>query len=189
MKKNVLALSLVTVGLLATTTVFAQVATGDSVVGAALKARKSQSIATCEIIGKNLDKRISNFERNKTKKVAQYTTIQKKLTKLITRMENEGYDTAAVRVSLVTLDQKIAKFESDYDVYLKDLSDTKEFTCKRSEGEFRAKLDIARAQLKLAQQDAVDIRTYWAKTVKPQIEAVKAPTVEESATTTEGGTI
>lgn len=185
--------SLATVGIFATTAVFAQVAPRTEAPSALApqKARERKSIVACEKIGANVDKRTANFEKNKLKKVEQYSKIQKRVTTLVTKMEAEGYDTTQLRVSMVTLDQKIAKFNTDYAVYINDLKGTKDYTCGKSEGEFKAKLAIARAQLAIVKADSVDIRTFWGQTIKPQIEALKTQkattTATTTTTTTEGG--
>lgn len=184
MKKGILGVSFLAVGLLVATATFAQVVPGNTGTALGRKARELKTVATCEAIGGNVDKRIANFEKDRTKKVSQYSTIQKKLDTLLTRMEAAGYDTTEPRVSMVTLDQKIAKFSSDYALYQNELKETKQYACGKSDGEFRAKLSLTREQLKVVRQDAVDIRTFWAKTVKPQIEALKSQNVQ---TTTEGG--
>jgi hypothetical protein len=190
MKKRTIGTALAVVGIFATTAVFAQVAprTGGNGAQAIQKVKEQKSIVACEKIGANVDKRTANFEKNKLKKVEQYSKIQKKVTTLVTKMEAEGYDTAQLRISMVTLDQKIAKFNTDYAVYINDLKGTKDYTCGKSEGEFKAKLAIARAQLAVVKADSVDIRTFWGQTIKPQIEALKLQTTTVETTTVEGGT-
>jgi len=145
-------------------------------------------IANCQVITTNVDKRITNFENQKTKHVAQYKKTQNKVVALVDKLEDEGYDVAELRVSLVTYEQLTNKFGTDYDTYITDLRGTKEYTCGRSSGEFKAKLAIAREQLKLVHDDAVAIRNYWAQTLKPAIVALKAPVVTTTPdSTVEGG--
>lgn len=177
MKKIVISLSVIAVGILLSGVVFAQTAT--------TLEQKKQSINRCDIIGKNVDKRISNFDKSKAKHVEQYQKMYNRITALVTKLEGEGYDVAQLKIDLIQLDTLIKKFSSDYAVYIAGLRDTKEFTCGRSEGEFKAKLGIARAQLKVVHDDSVAIRTFWAKTIKPEIEALKT---QVKTTTVEGGT-
>jgi len=176
MKKIMAICTLSLVGVLVCGTVLAQ-STGTQL-------KKAKSIAYCNDISKNVDKRITNFENNKAKHVAQYEKTQKKMVALVDKLEAEGKDVTILRADLVTFEQKIADFKADYSTYVINLGETKDFTCGKSEGEFKSKLAISRGQLKVVHDDSVSIRTYWAQTIKPQIEALKTtpvvtPTVEE----------
>jgi len=134
---------------------------------------KANSVAHCAVIAANVDKRITNFENQKEKHVAQYKKTQAKVTDLVTRLETKGYDVTQLKVDLVIYNEKIVKFGNDYTAYIADLTATKDYTCGRSEGEFKAELAITRTQLKLVHDDSVAIKTYWSQTLKPEILTLK----------------
>jgi hypothetical protein len=143
--------------------------------------KKVQNVAYCADIGKNLEKRITNFQNKKSKHIEQYQKTQKRVTVLVDRLEAEGKDVSQLRVDLVNFDQLIAQFDVDYAAYIIGLQSTKEFTCGKSEGEFKAKLTIVRAQLKKVRDDSVTIRTYWAKTIKPKLLELKTDVETDTA--------
>lgn len=177
MKKSTFVFAAATVGLLLTGVVSAQRST--------VMEQKGQKINRCTVIQGNVDKRLKNFEAKRLKHDEQYQKMYDHVSLLITKMENEGYDVSQPKVDLVQLKSLIAKYNADYNLYLGDLRDTKDFTCGRSEGEFKAKLGIARTQLKVVHDDAVAVRTFWAKTIKPELVALKPDT---NTDTVEGGT-
>lgn len=185
MKKSTLAWSIALAAVLVGSATFARVATATDDTATTSKLQK---IANCEVITGNVDKRITNFENQKAKHVTGYKKTQAKIVALVDKMETQGYDVAQLRIDLVTYDQKITKFGTDFDTYITDLTQTKEFTCGRSSGEFKAKLAIAREQLKIVHDDAVAIRTYWSQTLKPEIEALKVISIVTPESTVEGGT-
>lgn len=179
MKKYLFSFTLLVCGLLFSSIAIGQVA-GTNV------SLKQPAINRCSIIEGNVDKRISNFEKQKTKHIAQYQKAQAKVAVLVTKLEGEGYDASQLKIDLVTFDNNIKKFSNDYATYIVDLKETKTYTCGRSEGEFKAKLAIARAQLKVVHDDSVAIHTYWAQTIKPEIEALKQTVVVPDTSTVEG---
>ncbi len=169
MKKKLIKISVFAAGMLLTGVVFAQTATTKPVKEAVIAAK----IAKCDVIEKNVEKRTTNFAKQKEKHIAQYEKARARIVSLITKLEAAGSDVSKLKVDLVTFDDLIKKFASDYAIYIADLGETKTFTCGRSEGEFKAKLGIARAQLKVVHDDSVAIRTFWAKTIKPEVERIK----------------
>lgn len=190
MNKRAIYISFAIVGLLVSGVAFAQstpVREKADKTAVVTELKKLKAVAYCEMIEGNVDKRTQNFEKQKTKHVSQYQKTQKRVTTLVDKIEAEGKDVTTLRVNLVTFDQLIKKFASDYDIYISELQGTKSFTCGKSEGEFRAKLGIARAQLKVVHDDSVAIRTYWSQTLKPEINALKTVVETPETTTTEGG--
>jgi hypothetical protein len=178
MKKLAIACSVAACGLLFAGVTFANVGTS---------IKNAKAVDKCETIVTNVNKRITNFENNKVRHINQYKSTQAKITALVDKLEAKGYDVTQLRTDLVTYNQNVAKFGTDYATYIADLQATSSYTCGKSAGEFRAKLAISRAELKVVHDDAVAIRTFWATTVKPNIEALRATT--PVTTTVEGGSI
>jgi hypothetical protein len=145
---------------------------------------KAKTIAYCNDVEKNVAKRVTNFENNKKKHELQYKKTQTRVLAIVDALEDEGKDVSALRANMVVFEQMISKFGTDYGTYMNGLQGTEDFACGKSEGEFKAKLGIARAQLKVVHDDSVGIRTYWAQTVKPAILALKDQSLAETTTTT-----
>jgi len=154
-------------------TVFAQNAVGNQ--------NKVKNVANCTAVEGNVTKRMTSFENGRAKKFEQYERMQTKVAALIVRLETDGYDVTQIQIDKVTLDQKIEKFETDYTTYLSQLGETKTYTCGKTEGEFKAKLGIARDQLAIVRADANAIRTFWTATLKPEILAASIQTITEGS--------
>ncbi|GEM_PF-1196084 len=169
MRKVTLRFLLAGTGILLASATFAQVA----VTPATTTTTLNKAISLCNVIENNIDKRLANFTDKKTLYVAKYELARTRTEALVTKLENAGYDVSQVKIDLVTFNDRIKKFGDDYTVYISDLQDTKTYTCGHSEGEFRAKLAIARTQLKVVHDDAVFVKTYWTQTVKPELTAFK----------------
>ena len=169
MKKYTFVASTVGLGMLFAGVAFAQASIP------AVTALKQAAINRCSVIENNVEKRLINFTNQKTKHIAQYEKARVRVVALVTKLEGEGYDVAQVKIDLVTFNDMIKKFGDDYAVYISDLTATKTYTCGRSEGEFKTELAIARAQLKVVHDDSVAVHTYWAQTIKPELDALKAP--------------
>jgi hypothetical protein len=184
MKKNGIIISAAVVGLLVCGVAFAKVSTSST---------STKAVGLCQVIVTNLNKRITNFDKNKSGQVTKFKKTQTKVVTLVDNLEAKGYDVTQIRADLVTYDQLITKFNADYSTFVADLGSTRDFTCGKSSGEFMAKLSISRSQLKTIRDDAVAVRTYWSGTLKPAIDALKAttPTVPTTVptTTVEGGSI
>jgi len=181
MKKVLFSLCIVGSGLLLSGVALAQVATP------AVTALKQAAINRCSTIENNINKRLVNFQNQKTIHIAQYEKARVRIAALATKLEGEGVDVSQLKVDLVTMNDNIQKFGADYATYISDLTDTKAYTCGRSEGEFKAKLAIARSQLKVVHDDSVAIHTYWAQTIKPEFEALKQDTTTTPSTSTVEG--
>jgi hypothetical protein len=181
MKKMFYSLVVVGCGLLLSGMAFAQVATP------AVTVLKQAAINRCSTIEANVDKRLTNFESQKATHIAQYEKARVRIAALVTKLEGEGVDVSQLKVDLVTMNDDIQKFGTDYATYIADLTDTKAYVCGHSEGEFRAKLAIARAQLKVVHDDSVAVHTYWAQTIKPEFEVLKQDTTTTPNTSTVEG--
>lgn len=178
---------LVLVGIFAASLVFGQVATvqGRDEGAEPILTQKRNNVANCEVVGENIQKRLVKYTKNENTHTEQYRKTYNHIVALVDKLEEEGKDVASIRLQLIELDGAIAKFNSDYKLYLDSLEGTGEFACDRSEPEFKAKLEQARKQLKLVHEDSVFIRTFWAKNIKPNIVALKTaaqPVAEEEVT-------
>lgn len=152
--------------------------------------REVVKVKQCEVVEAKVEGKTVKLNENHENRLDSFKKTRDKLQKFITRLEDKGYDVEALRADLVTYDAKVSKYKSDYSTYLTLLRETKQFTCNNSESEFKAKLQAAREQQKVVQQDSVDTRTFYAKTfrahtidIKKQTALVEGDSAEEATTT------
>lgn len=148
-------------------------------------------IARCPILESKIQVKVGNFDNNKVKHLVVYGQVKERISALADRLSAQGVDVTALKAYLAVFDQKIQKFSSDYAAYIATLKESQDFVCGKSEGQFRAKWKEAKAALAQVHKDAVDIRTYYAQTLKPELNRirnqfrVRATTTPESATATD----
>jgi hypothetical protein len=174
MKKRLLLTSAVAMSLTVAGLAFAQTPAAKETAKQRVAALKQETKLTkCEAVQSKVEKQIKTFEANKEKHVTSYNKIKDKLQKFINRLDDKGYDTSKLKEDLIAFDAKLKNFGSDYATYISLLRETEDYTCDRSAAEFKAKLQTARDQLKKVHDDAVDIRTFYAKTFRQDILALK----------------
>lgn len=148
-------------------------------------------IARCAILESKIQIKVSNFDNSKVKHLEIYAKVKEKVNVLADRLAAQGVDVTALKSYLTVYDQKIQKFSDDYAAYVTKLKESQEFVCGKSEGQFRAKWKEAKTALVQVHKDAVDIRTYYAQTLKPELNRIKnqfrakATTTPEAAATVE----
>lgn len=127
----------------------------------------------CAMIQQRMETRTSRFDNNKERHMSVYKNLKDRIGKFIARAEEKGYDTTKPKADLKVLDEKINKFAKDYAAHVAKLKETKTLACGHSEGEFRSTLLDARELLKVAHQDAADIRNYYQTVIRPDIRALR----------------
>ena len=140
----------------------------------------------CEIITKNIDNRLARFNDNKNGHAIRYQELKTRLTNLISRLEQKGYDVSKLEADLTVLDTKIKKFADDYVTFIEQLKTTKGFACGQSQGAFADALSKAKDLLRLVRQDAMDIRDYYQTQIKPDLMALRAQKPLPTETPSEG---
>lgn len=163
-----------------------------SVRNEARQIQTKNSKVVCTIIERRIKNRISHFNNQKDIHVASYNKTKALITEKIRKLEEAGYDVTKLKTDLLDYDVLIVQFGTDYDIYISLLTATQDYACGQAEGDFRAQLVKARAQLKVVHKDAVEIRTFWAKTIRLDFLALKKQspkTTDDSTdeTTTQNG--
>jgi hypothetical protein len=127
----------------------------------------------CARIQKRVEERTSNFDERQGKHKKVYDNLVNRINKFISRFEAAKLDTTNLKSYLVTLQEKMDKFSTDYAAYIAKLKESKSFTCGHSEGEFKGALVDAKAELKMVHDDAADIRAHMKNTIIPEIKTLR----------------
>jgi hypothetical protein len=129
--------------------------------------------AKCTRVEKQVKNRISRFDNQQLNHLASYQKTKTLLEGKIKRLEEKSYEVTTLKADLVEYEKLVQDFKDDYAEYVTILKETQNYACGQSEGIFRSKLADARDQLKVVHQDAVAIRTFWAKTMRLHFLALK----------------
>jgi hypothetical protein len=136
--------------------------------------KESLKLKNCERVQSKLENKVRIYEQNKKKHVDSFVKSYQRMVALAEKFEAEGYDTTTLREHLATLDSMIKKFEADYGLYVQTVEDSQNVTCAETESTFKVKLNQSREQLGGLKGQAVAIRTYWAQTIRVDVQALKA---------------
>ncbi|OGC49859.1 hypothetical protein A2716_00655 [candidate division WWE3 bacterium RIFCSPHIGHO2_01_FULL_40_23] len=123
----------------------------------------------CTSIEARIQNRITRYDSLKDMHLKRYQNLREKVARIITSLEAKGLDVTKLKTDLEMLDAKIKKAQDDYAAFIAKLKETKDLSCGSSEGEFKAKLDEARALLKTFREDLEDIRNFYKTTIKADV--------------------
>lgn len=137
------------------------------------QSRQSDRLEKCEVIEKRIVARLEEIKENAEKKKAKYKQLRERVQNFVTTAKEKGADTTKLEADLAVLDEKISTYASEATKFYELLKKTQDFTCGKSEGEFRAALQAARAQLEVVHAASKDVHTYFRGTIIPDIKAVK----------------
>lgn len=137
------------------------------------KIKNANAISRCETITTKIEEQVTRYSKNKDPRIESYQNIVNKTTDLVTKLKGKGIDTTHLSSNLVVLDSKIKNFANSYDGYISSISSTKEYTCNKSEGEFRSSLQASRDQLRQVKDKSVDIQDYIKRTIRPEVQKIR----------------
>jgi hypothetical protein len=127
----------------------------------------------CQRITSVIDQRITAYDNHKEDHVQRYNNIVNRVTALVSKLTDKGYDVSKLTTDLQTLNGMIKDFATDYTNFINTLKDAKQFACGNSQGQFAVKVEEARGFLKQAREQAVAIRSFILETIKPDLQALK----------------
>lgn len=142
------------------------------------------ALARCPVVESKIQVKSTNFDNSKVKHLEVYAKVKERLVVIVDKLAAKGFDVASLRAALVIYDQKIKKFSDDYAIYIGKLKESQVYVCGKSEGQFRTQLKEAKVALAQVHKDAVDIRTYYAQTIKPEINKIRAIIRGDKSTST-----
>jgi len=136
---------------------------------------------TCDNLESRIDIRITRYENNAARHKAVHQRVRDKVKAIIDKLDAKGIDTTKLKSDLKELDIKIQKFATDYSSYIEALKATKNYACGESEGQFVKALSDANKYLSTLQRDSLDIRSYYQKTIRADIAAIRDQLKKDAA--------
>jgi hypothetical protein len=127
----------------------------------------------CKNIETRIETRINRYDNNQNRDVTVYANLKSRLDKLVERLKLRSLDTSKLETDLKTLDEKIAKAQTDYETFINGLKETQNLACGESQGQFSGKLGEARKVILTVRQDRIDIRNFLRNTIRPDIQALR----------------
>lgn len=120
---------------------------------------------------KSLQAKINGTETSRTE---VYSNLVDRLTKLQSKLDQKGADTAELKTEITTLQTKINTFKTDLATYKQSVADLVDMNCTTDPTGFKASLEEARTNLKKVHDDGLAIRSYVNDTIKPTLVKIRA---------------
>lgn len=119
---------------------------------------------------KTLSNRVKGTETSRNE---IYQNLRDRLDNLVTKLNTQNVDTAALTQQITVLEQKITTFKTDLASYKQALSDLENMDCQADPTGFKASLEAARKQRENLNNLIKDIRTYVQDTIKPTLQTIR----------------
>lgn len=136
----------------------------------------------CNLANQRIATITSRYETNRMEHIRNYQEMVRHFGDVVATLEAKGYDVTKLRTDATTLDEKIRAFGVAYDAWVTQLGVAKQYACGESEGKFKDELLKSRQLALKVRQAAIDIRTFYLNTIKPDIKAVRAQKPKVSPT-------
>lgn len=137
---------------------------------------KSKCMAAQGLLS-SIDGRVKGIE---TSRANVYKELIDRLTDLSTKLKNQGVDTTELNTEITALNAKIATFKTDLAAYKLAVSDLAGMDCKTDPVAFKSSLEAARADKLKVAADALAIRDYVTKTIKPTLVSLRQQVEKKS---------
>jgi hypothetical protein len=146
------------------------------------KQKEQTGAKKCETIQNRLETKITRFENSKQRDQRVFGNLKSRFDRLANRLGSTGADTSKLKTDLATLYSKIDKLMADHDVFLSDLTATKETSCSITATEMKTKVGEARKVATTIRQDRLDIRNFFLTTLKADLMEIRKALPEKPET-------
>jgi len=127
-----------------------------------------------EKVQQRLELIITRFENNKERHIKVYNEMKAKVQQLLEQMQEKGLDVSKLSQDLAAWDEMIRRFASDYAALMETLKKLCSLEAGEAEQEFRPLIQEAREQLRKVHQDVMEIRLFYQKTIRSDIQDLRS---------------
>lgn len=136
----------------------------------------------CSVAQANAKTLASRLSSVQVKRNLAYNQILKNLNTLLGKLDNQAFETTALKENVATLDGKVDSFKKNMNDYYFATLDTATVNCSDDPLAFIASLQAARKAHEAVLPELTDIRAHVTNTVKPSLMQVRAQ-IESGQTT------
>jgi vacuolar-type H+-ATPase subunit I/STV1 len=129
--------------------------------------------AACEKFEERLSQRIRQANLNHERHRNRHQNVVDRISALLTRLEEEGYDVTDLKDSLTQMNTLIGNLGTAHDEYIASLEAMQDLECGDGSGSVGSAVHSSRAELKEVRDILYEIRQYFQETVKPEIIAMR----------------
>lgn len=136
--------------------------------------RGGLSEEVCSRITNRVDERINKYNTYSTDTDAQLAKIETKLNEVSSKLKTNGADTTTLDAQIKILIDKKGVLRTDKAAFIAKLTESKQFACGASQGQFKTTIEAARELHKKVMSDRRDIKMYIDGTLKPTLQSLKS---------------
>lgn len=138
-----------------------------------MQKREGVTGGRCEFVTQRVEKVSSGLSRNHQGQVKKFAAVAKRLEKIEATFAGKGYDTAALSEAIETLQTMLIKLNTDYQAFIVQLEETKEFECGESQGDFKTAMEESKTSLTLVKEDIMDLQEHYRTVIRPELKKLQ----------------
>lgn len=127
----------------------------------------------CENVANRIENKIQAFENHRDTRVSHYADLITRLNDIAAKLEEKGYDVTELKASIAELETMVDEYVSLYADFIAQLSETQEFACGESDGEFKTALQDSRSAWELVKEKRQEIREFYANEIREVIKELR----------------
>ncbi len=127
----------------------------------------------CENVTNRIENKIKAFENHRDTRVSHYADLITRLNEIATKLEGKGYDVTELKASIAELETMVNDYVSLYADFIAQLSETQEFACGESDGEFKTALQDSKNAWELVKEKRQEIREFYANEIREVIKELR----------------
>ncbi len=128
----------------------------------------------CSRITSRVDARVSKYSTYSADVDAQLLKIETRLNEVSAKLKTNGADTTTLDAQIKVLIEKKTLLRTDKAAFIAKLTESKQFACGASQGQFKTTLEAARVLHQKVMADRRDIKTYIDGTLKVTLQNLKS---------------
>ncbi len=139
-----------------------------------LREQRDENITQrCENAVNRIDTIIQRYNENRLRYVNRYNALFARLNNLSAFLDENNVDTLNLSNQISELNSLVADFNSNVDLTISNLENSKNFVCGESQGEYRAVIAEAKGALLETRSTAIEINQYFLFTIVPELEEIR----------------
>jgi hypothetical protein len=135
--------------------------------------RPQVSDTKCITIQSKISEMSKRYDNNKKGFVERYNNAQKRLSELVVKLNERGYDTVKLQADLKIWEEKINKIGIEHNEFLTALQSAKEKGCGTDNKVFKEALQFSRVQLSDVKSSAKEAKDFYQSVIREDLKKIK----------------
>ena len=130
---------------------------------------QSEQEMNCEEILTKIDDKVKFFRSKEPKHIETYQILWLKVATIAGRADTLGYDTDILYENLEELDELIEDFTDKFELFVTNLSETKNYACLQNQNSYVASIAKTKRSLNDVRQSTTKINDFYEKEIRENI--------------------